>query len=127
MSRFSKVRGARRLAAVVMCGAFFGSAIPARAGAEPASPPATITTQDEGKSADGSRGYSDKLAVKTPAKAPASEFRCWQGGQMIFEARGVGPMSATQVAADLKAADGSTGRIQVLDMYEGLCILELPR
>ena len=30
-------------------------------------------------------------------------------------------------AAELKAVDGASGRVQVLDMFEGLCVLELPK
>lgn len=65
---------------------------------------------------------------KVPApKPPRSLFRCWQHGQIIFEGRGYGPLPTSQVAADLKPADPASGRIQVLDMYEGMCILELPK
>ena len=62
-----------------------------------------------------------------PAKAPLSIFRCWQGGRLIFEGRGYGPLPSSQIAADLKAGEGATGRVQVLDMFEGLCVLELPK
>jgi hypothetical protein len=56
-----------------------------------------------------------------------SLFRCWQDGQIIFEGRGYGALPPSQIAAELKAADGGSGRLQVLDMYHGLCVLELPR
>ena len=36
-------------------------------------------------------------------------------------------MPQSQVAAELKGGEGSTGRLQVLDMYDGFCVLELPK
>ena len=37
-------------------------------------------------------------------------------------------LAAAAVAAELKATDGATSsRVQLLDMYQGLCILELPK
>jgi hypothetical protein len=67
------------------------------------------------------------VAPARSAKTPRSLFRCWQGGRMIFEGRGYGPLPQSQVTADLKPADGAAGRVQVLDMYEALCVLELPK
>jgi hypothetical protein len=122
MSRFNKS----------LCGALFAAALAGAAPAQAAGPDAPDAnieaTQDnpKGTAATG-RGYSDKLAQTKIAKPASSEFRCWQGGQMIFEAKGLGPLASTQVSADMKPADGSGGRVQVLDMYEGLCILELPK
>ncbi len=46
---------------------------------------------------------------------------------MIFEGRGYGALPQSQIAAELKAVDGASGRVQVLDMFEGLCVLELPK
>jgi len=62
-----------------------------------------------------------------PAKGPRSLFRCWQGGRQVFEGRGYGAMAQSQVAAELKGGEGATGRVQVLDMYDGFCVLELPK
>ena len=84
---------------------------------------------DEAKSA--ARPLEERppgLPFRAPApKAPRSLFRCWQHGQIIFEGRGYGALPASQVAADLKPGDGASGRVQVLDLYEGVCILELPK
>jgi hypothetical protein len=74
---------------------------------------------------------SDARALPAPGKSPKaptlSLFRCWQDGRMIFEGRGYGALPPSQVAAELKAGDGALGRVQVLDMYEGLCVLELSK
>jgi hypothetical protein len=80
---------------------------------------------DEAKPA---RAYDEKLAAsaaKAP-KIPRSLLRCWQGGRMVFEGRGYGTLPQSHVAAELKPADGAGGRVQVLDLYQGLCVLELP-
>jgi len=74
------------------------------------------------------RPYDEKLAAsaaKAP-KTPRSLLRCWQGGRMVFEGRGYGTLPQSHVAAELKPADGAGGRVQVLDLYQGLCVLELP-
>jgi hypothetical protein len=116
-------------ASLLLCaGAFVGTA-PTAAAEEPGVTGANIepAPADSKPGAPGARGYSDKLAQLKAGKNLGSEFRCWQGGQMIFETRGMGPLPTNQVVADLKSTDGSGGRVQVLDMYEGLCILELPK
>ena len=84
---------------------------------------------DEAKSA--ARPLDERppgLPLRVPApKPPRSLFRCWQHGQVIFEGRGYSALPPSQVAADLKGSDGNGGRLQVLDMNQGLCILELPK
>jgi hypothetical protein len=64
---------------------------------------------------------------KSPKGPPRSLFRCWQDGRIIFEGRGYGALPPSQIVAELKASDGTSGRVQVLDMYQGLCVLELPK
>src|SRR5215472_5541859 len=82
---------------------------------------------DEAKPAAASGQDLEERRLPTPAKppkgAPRSLFRCWQEGQLIFEGAGYGPLPPTQIAAELKAADGGTGKVQVLDLYQGVCIL----
>ena len=46
---------------------------------------------------------------------------------MIFEGRGYGALPQSQIVAELKSSDGGQGRVQVLNMYQGLCVLELPK
>ena len=64
---------------------------------------------------------------RSPKGPPASLFRCWQDGRIIFEGRGYGALPPSQIAAELKAVDGGSGRLQVLDLTRGLCVLELPK
>ena len=61
------------------------------------------------------------------AKSPRSLFRCWQDGRMIYEGRGYGALPKSQVAAELKSGDSAAGTVQVLDLYQSLCVLELPK
>jgi hypothetical protein len=90
-------------------------------------PPSSVTIGAPGAELS-DEGKPRELPVMPKApKPPRSLFRCWQAGQMIFEGRGYGPLPTTQVAADLKPTDPASGRIQVLDMNYGLCILELPK
>ena len=108
---------------------------------------ATTSASDESVDAVTGRGLGAKAtdAVKprsasahaaderpTPAlgRSPKSErslLRCWQDGQMVFEGRGYGAMPQSQIAAELRQGEGAAGRIQVLDLYQGLCVLELPK
>ena len=67
------------------------------------------------------------VAAGKSAKSARSLFRCWQGGRQVFEGRGYGALPPSQVAAELKGGEGATGRLQVLEMYDGFCVLELPR
>jgi hypothetical protein len=85
---------------------------------------------DAAKPAGQAAQFPDEKQAGAAAKAlkgPRSLFRCWQGGRMIFEGRGYGPLPQSQIAAELKPGDGGSGRVQVLDLYEGLCVLELPK
>ena len=66
-------------------------------------------------------------AAGKSAKSARSLFRCWQAGRQVFEGRGYGALPPSQVAAELKGGEGATGRLQVLEMYDGFCVLELPR
>ncbi|MBV8211510.1 MAG: hypothetical protein JO133_15750 [Burkholderiaceae bacterium] len=82
---------------------------------------------DEAKSSTGSAQIGDEKPGAAP-KAPArSLFRCWQEGRLIFEGRGYTALPPSQVAAELKSAESGSGRVQVLDMYQGICVLELPK
>jgi len=134
MSRFSDSKTAGRrgaavalIAALACTGATLASDDPLDAvtvrvqGAEP---------PGEARSASGSDHTPEERPAPAPgksAKSPRSLFRCWQGGRMIFEGRGYGALPQSQIAAELKAVDGASGRVQVLDMFEGLCVLELPK
>jgi hypothetical protein len=80
---------------------------------------------DETKPGAGSAQAPDDKAKGL--KTPRSLLRCWQGGRLIFEGRGYSTLPQAQIAAELKPADGATGRVQILDLYEGLCVLELPK
>jgi hypothetical protein len=86
---------------------------------------------DQSGSPAGSATSSEERPAPAPGKSPKgpprSLFRCWQDGRMIFEGRGYGPLPSSQVVAELKSGDNSSGRVQVLDMYQGLCLLELPK
>src|SRR5882762_4757369 len=86
---------------------------------------------DKAGSAAGPAAASEKRQLPPPDKSPKSPprslFRCWQDGRVIFEGRGYGALPQSQITAELKSGDGVPGRVQVLDMYQGLCVLELPK
>jgi len=82
---------------------------------------------DEAKSGTGSVQVGDEKPGAAP-KAPArSLFRCWQEGRLIFEGKGYAALPPSQIAAELKSGESGSGRVQVLDMYQGICVLELPK
>jgi hypothetical protein len=64
---------------------------------------------------------------RSPKGPPVSLFRCWQDGRVIFEGKGYAALPSSQIVAELKASDGGAGRLQVLDLYQGVCVLELPK
>ncbi len=54
---------------------------------------------------------------------PRSSFKCWQEGRLIFESNGMTlPESGSGGVAPMKGPNGRT--VQVLDLRQGLCILE---
>jgi len=136
MSRFSELRpGAAWRAAVTLMGVVALGCAAATLPSDDAGDPVTIRAwgkerSDEAKPADGASQASEERPLPGPGKAPKASrslFRCWQGGRMIFEGRGYGPLPQSQIAAELKPGDGGSGRVQVLDLYESLCVLELPK
>jgi hypothetical protein len=85
---------------------------------------------DEGKPVGEFAHSLDERQTPAPGKSQKSArslLRCWQDGRIIFEGRGYGALPQSQIAAELKSNDGGLGRVQVLDMYQGLCVLELPK
>ena len=54
---------------------------------------------------------------------PRSSFKCWQEGRLIFESNGMTlPESGSGGVTPMKGPNGRT--VQVLDLRQGLCILE---
>jgi hypothetical protein len=137
MSRFSDCTGAglKGVASTLIALAALGCAAATLAADQWFDPVHVRTHAGEpadqgGSAAEPARGSAERqapVAGKSAKGQPQSMFRCWQDGRMIFEGRGYGALPQQQIAAELKAADGAAGRIQVLDMYQGLCVLELPK
>jgi hypothetical protein len=136
MSRSNKRRlsGAERAALFLLIGAALACVRPASATDEAVDSvsigsPATELV-NEGKPGSAPTRAAEERPAATAGKSTKSArslFRCWQGGRQVFEGRGYGAMPQSQVAAELKGGEGSTGRLQVLDMYDGFCVLELPK
>jgi hypothetical protein len=126
------IRAARRAALALIAAGSLGCSLAAWA-SDQAAVPATVelpkgAASDKAKPAETpSHAYDPKLAGAPgqSSKATGSVLRCWQGGQMIFEGRGYAALPPSQVTADLRPADSSAGRVQIMDFYEGLCVLEL--
>jgi hypothetical protein len=61
--------------------------------------------------------------ARIPDEAGRSVLRCWQEGRLVFEGTGIGnESSATAAARTFKGNNGRT--VQLLDLRQGLCILE---
>ncbi len=140
MSRSSEALPSRGMSSVgAMLIAIAALAWTAQAPADEADQPASSVTlgapgkrqSDQAKPAAASGPDLGERRLPTPVKppkgAPRSLFRCWQEGQLIFEGAGYGALPPTQIAAELKAADGGAGKVQVLDLYQGVCILEVAK
>ena len=136
MSRSNRRRlpGTERAALILLISVALACARPAYAADEAVDSvsigsPATESI-NEGKPSGAPTHASEERPAATAGKSTKSArslFRCWQGGRQVFEGRGYGAMPQSQVAVELKGGEGSTGRLQVLDMYDGFCVLELPK
>jgi len=87
---------------------------------------ATVIGLSDEARAGAMRPLDDRPSGGRPAKGARSLFRCWQDGRMIYEGRGYSALPKSQVAAELNSGDAS-GTVQVLDLYQGLCVLEMPK
>jgi hypothetical protein len=136
MSRFSELRrrGTWHAAATLIGMVALGCAAATLTSEEGAGNAVTIgatPTQagDDAKPSAGT-GHATDGRQAAPDKAPKnarSLFRCWQDGRMVYEGKGYGPLPKSQVAAELKTGDNGAATVQVLDLYTGLCVLELPK
>jgi len=82
---------------------------------------------DEVKSGGAPAQASDERPGGAPKAPTRSLFRCWQDGRLIFEGRGYAALPPSQIAAELKSSESGSGRVQLLDLYQGVCVLELPK
>jgi hypothetical protein len=87
---------------------------------------ATVIGLSDEARAGAMRSLDDRPSGGRSAKGGRSLFRCWQDGRMIYEGRGYSALPKSQVTAELNSGDPS-GTVQVLDLYQGLCVLELPK
>ncbi|MEO6269566.1 MAG: hypothetical protein ABIP08_04605 [Lautropia sp.] len=76
---------------------------------------------DSGKSAKTRPAPVESMA-RVPDNAPKSVLKCWQEGRLIFESSGVAMAEGAAGAPALMGANGRT--VQLLDLRQGLCILE---
>jgi hypothetical protein len=61
-----------------------------------------------------------------PARADKSRnvLRCWQEGKLILETGGVVPTARSGAAFQMRRVERGETTLQVLDLKQGLCILE---
>jgi hypothetical protein len=55
----------------------------------------------------------------------ASLIRCWQFGRLVYEGRGFAALPHGQAAVEFKTTTAKPDTTQVLDLHQGLCVLEL--
>jgi len=87
------------------------------------------TVRCSGKPAGPGCTVSDRNAAGAAAKASKGKrslFRCWQG-RMIFEGRGYGRCRRSQIADRDGRVWRWRGQGSGVDLYEGLCVLELAK
>jgi hypothetical protein len=85
--------------------------------------PTTVAAGDKARTADVSKAAEP---TPKPAKPVRNQIRCWQEGRLVFDASGYAPVQKPQIVAELKSQGLSTQQatLQVLDLKNGLCILE---
>ena len=60
--------------------------------------------------------------ARIPDDAPRSVLKCWQEGRLVFESSGIGSETTAGASRTFKGGNGRS--VQVLDLRQGLCILE---
>lgn len=84
---------------------------------------ATAEMVDQARSAAKTRPTPVESMARIPDDAARSVLRCWQEGRLVFEGSGIGgEPGATGAARTFKGTNGKT--VQLLDLRQGLCILE---
>ena len=84
---------------------------------------APAETPDNAKPSARTRPAPVESMARITDGSPKSTLKCWQEGRLIFESNGVSmPDGAAGAAVAIKGANGRT--VQLLDMRQGLCILE---
>ena len=77
---------------------------------------------DSSRSATKTRPTPVESMARIPDDAPRSVLRCWQEGRLVFESSGVASEAASGATRTFKGANGRS--VQLLDLRQGLCILE---
>jgi hypothetical protein len=78
---------------------------------------------EKGKSSPRSKPTPVESMARVVDDAPRSVLKCWQEGRLIFESNDMTlPESGSGGVAPMKGPKGRT--VQLLDLRQGLCILE---
>lgn len=74
--------------------------------------------------ADKARVQSDHAVVSARRSSVASTVvRCWQEGRLIYETTGSTLSGRAAVALEMKSSND--GAVQLLDLKQGLCVIEV--
>jgi hypothetical protein len=79
---------------------------------------------DQARSAAKTKPTPVESMARIPDDTARSVLRCWQEGRLVFEGSGIGAGEAASSTSSrtFKGANGRT--VQLLDLRQGLCILE---
>jgi hypothetical protein len=72
-------------------------------------------------------GLRAREAGRTPeGTAQRSILRCFQSGRLVFESSGQLPLASDAAGHNFGSSDRDVPSIQVLDLHQGLCVLQSP-
>lgn len=77
---------------------------------------------DKARSPARSKPTPVESMARIPDDGPRSVLKCWQEGRLVFESNGVGGDPPAGAPATFKGPNGRS--VQLLDLRQGLCILE---
>lgn len=87
--------------------------------------PACLPASDSSTSLDlQDRTSHPAVRSTSSARRPGRRMRCWQYGRLVFDTQGITAVERKAPGADVEAIRDGTS-IQVFDMQQGLCIVEM--
>jgi hypothetical protein len=101
-------------------------AVPAAspASSAPSGSPATSSPEPSDKAVSLHHANDGASAASYAIKPGQANLKCWQQGHLVYESSGVQSVDKAARAVKLPKGGNAEGLVQLIDLQQGLCILE---